>query len=375
MRLVPPLSDSARPIPSLVFRGLLPFLFLGFLGHAQETAPSVVTVLASKSREVEQEFVLTGTVSPRRVAELSSRTEGLIAEVTVDAGSRVQPGDRLATLDTRLAELDLALIRAEIAEAEIELAEARRREEEVREVSLSGAFAKTEAEARRSAMRLREAALARLRVQEESVKERIERHHLIAPFGGVIAEKRSEVGEWVETGDPVLRLVELDQPRFDLRVPQEFLPRLSSTTRIHVVLDAYPDRPLEADIEVRVPVKDEASRTFLTRLALTDPDSLAAPGMSGKARVGYRSAGEAVVTLPRDTIMREPSGIVKVWVVAQEDGETRVSARVIRLAQQLGPRVEVIEGLSGGEQVVLKGNEGLREGQRVHVAETVQPHP
>src|SRR5690606_19074008 len=178
-------------------------------------------VVAEKTGAVEREFSLTGTVTARREARLSSRTGGLVAEIAVDAGSLVKPGEVLATLDTRLAEIALDLIRAEIAQAEVELAEAVRREEEVREISRSGAFPKSEAETRKTEARLRETALARLRVREEEELERIERHRLVAPFGGVVAEKIAEAGEWVQTGTPVLRLVETDKPRFDLRVPQE----------------------------------------------------------------------------------------------------------------------------------------------------------
>lgn len=335
---------------------------------AEEVPARVVTVVAEKVDSMEREFTLTGTVTPRRDARLSARTDGLVAAVAVDAGSLVKPGDVLATLDTRLAEIALDLIRAEIAQAEVELAEAVRREEEVREISKTGAFPKSEAETRKSTVNLREAALARLRVREAAELERIERHRLVAPFGGIIVEKLAEAGEWVETGTPVLRLVETDAPRFDLRVPQEFLARVSSASGIRVVLDSFPAQALDAQIDAVVPVKDEASRTFLTRLGLSDPGHLAAPGMSGRAVIGYRSDHGDSVRIPRDAIVRYPDGTVKVWIVTATGEGAKVDSRVVRTTTALGESAEVLEGLSGGETIVLKGNEGLREGQAVAVA-------
>lgn len=332
---------------------------------AGEIPARVVTVVAEKVDSVEREFTLTGTVTPRRDARLSSRTDGLVAAVAVDAGSLVKPGEVLATLDTRLAEIALDLIRAELAQADVELAEAVRREEEVREISKTGAFPKSEAETRKSTVNLREAALARLRVREAAELERIERHRLVAPFGGVIAEKLAEAGEWVETGTPVLRLVETEKPRFDLRVPQEFLARVSSASGIRVVLDSFPHQALDAKIETMVPVKDEASRTFLTRIELSDTDRLAAPGMSGRAVIAYRSDHGGSVSIPRDAIVRYPDGTVKVWIVTATDEGAKVDSRVVRTTNTLGESAEVLEGLSGGETIVLKGNEGLREGQAV----------
>lgn len=340
---------------------------------AEEAPLRVVTVAAEAVPSVEREFQLTGTVTARRQAKLSSRTGGLLASVAVDAGSLVKKGDLLATLDTRLAEISLEFIAAEIAQAEVELAEAKRRAEEVREISRSGGFPKSEAESRKTAVLVGEAALAKLRVREAEQVELIERHRLVAPFGGVISQKFAEAGEWVATGTPVVELVETEAPRFDLRVPQEFLARISATETIEVVLDSYPDRPFAATVEVMVPVKDEVSRTFLTRLDLDDPEGMAAPGMSGRATIRYRTKGAGSVTLPRDAVVRFPDGTVKVWIVENSDGRSTVRSQVIRTTESLGAFVEVIEGLAGGETVVVKGNEGLLDGQTVSVEAARKP--
>lgn len=350
--------------PAARLSALSAFLF-GLSLHGAEGPAPVIAIVAEQTEGILREFRLTGTVSAKREARLSSRTEGLVAEVLVDEGSLVKPGDVLATLDTRLAEITLEMIRAEIAQAEVELAEAKRREEEVREISETGGFARSEAESRKTAVRIREAALRRLQVRAEEQAELIERHRLIAPFGGVISEKIAEAGEWVETGTPVVHLVETDNVRFDLQVPQEFLARVSAIERIEVTLDAFPDKPLQAGVQVMVPVKDTVSRTFLTRLSLEDPEKLSAPGMSGTATASYRSDRVASVRLPRDAVVRFPDGTAKVWIVVGEGEEEKVTSRTVRTGGSLGEFTEIIEGLKGGERVVLKGNEGLREEQAV----------
>jgi multidrug efflux pump subunit AcrA (membrane-fusion protein) len=132
---------------------------------------------------------LTGTVTARRQARLSSRETGLVMEVRVDAGSMVREGDVLMTLDTRLADIALELIRAEIAQGQIELDDARRLENEVRDLVASGGFARSEAESRKSAVRVSEANLLQLQAREREQIEMIERHQLVAPFGGVISRE------------------------------------------------------------------------------------------------------------------------------------------------------------------------------------------
>lgn len=338
------------------------------IGLRAESAPARVTIaLAEKYNGIVREFTLTGSVSARRESRLSSRTEGLVQEVAVDEGSFVKPGDLLLSLDTQLAGIELELIEAEIAQAEIRLAEAIRREKEVEAVSRSGAFARSEAETRISERRIAETSLRQLEVRADRQQELIERHRLVAPFAGVISAKLSEAGEWVETGTPVLELVETEGTRFDIQVPQEFLTRLSAAENVIVVLDAFPDREIPATIRVKVPVKDPASRTFLTRLELEDPGNLAAPGMSGAATVRYRSRDESSVGVPRDAVVRYPDGSTKVWVIEGEGGAATVKSCGIRTGGTLGETTEVIEGLSGGERIVLRGNESLREGQSVQI--------
>lgn len=356
---------------TVIFRELfvhfsvLAALILGSGLQGSDVPAPVIATIAEQTEGVLREFRLTGTVSARREARLSSRTDGLVEEVLVDEGSLVKRGEVLATLDTRLAEITLEMIRAEIVQAEVELSEAKRREEEVREISETGGFARSEAESRKTAVRIREAALRRLQVRAKEQEELIERHRLIAPFGGVISEKVAEAGEWVETGTPVVQLVETENVRFDLQVPQEFLARVSAIERIQVILDAFPDKPLAASVQVMVPVKDTVSRTFLTRLALVDPEKLSAPGMSGTAIASYRTDHVTSVRLPRDAVVRFPDGTAKVWIVIGEGENEKVTSRTVRTGGTLGEFTEIVEGLKGGERVVLKGNEGLREEQAV----------
>tara|TARA_R110002096_G_scaffold14302_4_gene49861 strand:+ start:686 stop:1768 length:1083 start_codon:yes stop_codon:yes gene_type:complete len=335
---------------------------------ADEDSPALVEItVAVPTNQLATELRLTGTVVSQRRSGLSSRAEGLVEEVMVDAGDRVEKGDLLLTLDTKVAELELALIHALIETAEVQLEDAEREREEVKGLTDSGALAKTEAASRETTARIRAAEVKALSVREAQQLEQLERHRLVAPFSGTIARKATEAGEWVETGATVLELIETDPDSlwFDLQVSQEFLPAIREVEEASLILDAFPETPLTAKIDVVVPVKDRISRTFLTRLTLKDPGGLASPGMSGTAVLKVRPKESAGVTIPRDAVMRYPDGSAKVWTVQAENGATIAKSVTVRTAGSLGESVEVVEGLSGGEEVVVRGNEGLTEGQQV----------
>ncbi len=334
---------------------------------AQDDAKPVEVTLAKRGEGFSRKFSFTGTVTSPRRANLSSRIEGLVTEVKVDAGSEVKKGDVLVQLDTKLAELDLELITAEIEQAEIEMADAKRQVEEVLELAKSGGFSKSQAITKQATLSISAANLKRLEARKSHQAERIARHQLVAPFDGVITSKISEEGEWVATGSPVLELIEMKELRFDLQMPQEFLERVKDIGSVVVKLDAFPGREFEADLAAVVPVKDDVSRTFLTRFTLKNPEHLASPGMSGTATIETRGMQGKTVQVPRDAVVRFPDGSAKVWVVKGEGAESEVVSRTVRTAGELGEMAEIIEGLTGDETVVLKGNEGLRENQKVNV--------
>jgi multidrug efflux pump subunit AcrA (membrane-fusion protein) len=111
------------------------------------------------------------------------------------------------------------------------------------------------------------------------------------------------------------------------------------------------------------------SRTFLVRVLIDDEAGRVIPGMSGQAV--FRLAPEAgAVTVPKDAVVRGSDGATRLWLATpagSEAGTGRVSARVVTLGRAEDGRIEIRQGLPGGSLVVVRGNEGLREGQEVRL--------
>jgi RND family efflux transporter MFP subunit len=328
--------------------------------------PRPVTAVRAGLAPVESRLELTGTVTANRRSQLSPSAEGLIASMRVDAGARVKKGDVLMELDRELGELALERIRVELERARIELADAERRVAEVRELVRGGGFPRSEAESLETTVRVSGSDVRRLEILEKEQAAVLERHRLVAPYDGVVSRKLADEGEWVETGTPVVELVELADPRLDVQAPQEAFARLAGEVGVKVWLDAFPGRELGGKIGVKVPVKDGVSRTFLIRIHLDDPEKLAAPGMSARAVLTFRG-GEPVVQVPRDAVVRFPDGSAKVWTIREEGSAQVAEARDVTLGDSLAGTVGILAGIAEGALVVVRGNEGLRDGQAVEV--------
>ena len=345
---------------------VLGVLCLALPAKAADTAVLLSVVTAQKSDGIVRTLKLTGTVTARHQAQLSPRIAGLVSQLNVDAGKRVAKGDVLLELDPKLAQLALAVLQAELTQGKLQQADADRLVQDIVELTKIGAFPKSEAETRQAHSKLAASRLLQIEARVDEQRELMDRHKVLAPFAGVISQRFTDVGEWVATGTPVLELVGTDDVWFDLQVPQEELARIAGAKTTTVTLDAWTRTPLMARIDVQVPVKNPISRTFLVRLKMDDDaQQLAAPGMSGTAEIAYQLVDGASVRIPRDAVVRYPDGTARVWIIEDRDGIPIAMPRTVTTAGALGEWTEVVKGLTGGEQVVLRGNEGLKEGQAV----------
>ncbi len=340
-------------------------------GQALAQAP--VVVARAERAPVAEQLNLTGTAVARRVSRLSPKVDALVAEVLVDDGDPVQAGQVLLRLDSVIANVELHSESAALEEAKAQLSDARRRRDESAELAGQNLVAESVHEGAIAEVEIRAAAVKRLEADLARQREIVARHTVTAPFAGVIAAKLVEVGQWVQRGTPVLELVEIEVLRIEVPVPQAYFQRVQVGTPVQVRFDARPGHVEDATVSFRIPVSDPTARTFPVRIELDNRSLQQAPGMS--ARVTFLLVGpgaQAVLQLPRDALVRQRDGTHLVWVVRESGNDWIASAVTVLPGRSVGDRVEVAnELITAGTRVVVRGNENLRDGQQVRIAEDI----
>lgn len=349
---------------------------LGFVAGLGCFALSQVQAQTRPGVELEQvetsaiisEVSLHGTVNALRTSRLSTAVAGIVEEVQVETGDRIARGDLLIGLDDEQAGFELESARAEASEARVRVAEAKRRLSEARSVGAGRNIAATEVSARESEVATTEAALARRLAEQKRRQVVLERHRIEAPFDGVVTARTSDLGEWVAPGDELLTLVDITNLRLDFRVPQNYYQRITGDSELLVQARGPSRVPVPVTIESLVPVSDSSARTFLLRA--TAPEELGLlPGMAVQATLRV-STGEQGLTVSRDAINRYPDGRVTVWLAEPADENLyEVREKRVELGAGFNNRLEILKGLEGDEQVVIRGNESLQEGAKVRLAE------
>lgn len=359
-----------RAVRPCAFAGAMMGTLMGLAAGVQAQGGGVpVSTTRAEIAPVINTVRLSGTVVAPRSSKISTSLGGLVETVAVDLGDRVSQGDVLVRLDRDLARHELARAEASVDEAEAELADARREVRVGQRLAERGNLPQNELDAREAQVAVNRAALARLEAEAARERERLARRTITAPFAGVVAQKATEAGEWVSPGTTVVELVATDGLWVDIPVPQAYYPELREGTPVTLHFDALPEQRFEAERVALAPVSDPTARTFTLRVRPAQKDLPLTPGMSARATLRL-ATGEKGVIIPRDAVIRYPDGRTTVWRLKTEsdgdrEGGPTVTERQVQLGRAFDGRVHVRSGLAEGARIVVRGNEALREGQRV----------
>jgi RND family efflux transporter MFP subunit len=357
-------SASTNRLFSLAVLSIL-IIYCPLVGAASSKAPLVV-ISQARSAAVIKQVPLTGTITSPKSARLSSQIEGQVAEMHVEVGDQVKAGDVLLKIDSQLEDLALEAARAATEQARAELADAKRRYTNARRLRKQRTISANEVDLRDAEVQIDKATLQRMIAEQRKQQARVEHHTVKAPFAGVISERLTEVGEWIQPGNPIVNLVAIDDLRAEFRVPQEFYLSLNEQSRMRITLDALPGKQFDGVISAVVPVSDPSARTFLVHASLNTGDIRITPGMSVHG-VLLLNTGTRGVVISRDALLRYPDGRVTVWTVNSNGKETIVSEQAVTVGHSFDGKVAITEGLQAGDTIVIKGNESLQDNQVVRI--------
>jgi RND family efflux transporter MFP subunit len=328
-----------------------------------------------------------GYVVARRLATVSSKVTGRITEVLFEEGAAVQEGQVLARLDpsTTQAEFDVAnrsleAARSNLGEIEVRLADAARTLERNRSLVERKLVAQSVLDTSAAEVEAMRARLAAARAEVGVAQSQVALHQqglddllIRAPFSGVVISKDAQPGETVSpisagggfTRTGIATIVDMDSREIEVDVNEAYINRVRDDQRVEAVLDAYPDWSIPGHVISIVPTADRQKATVRVRIAFDELDPRMLPDMGIKVRFleEATAAGERPAPSVPETAVATEGGARSVWVV--RDG--RVERRDVVIGEAADGRVPVLEGLQGGEAVVVDPPRRLRDGGAVEL--------
>lgn len=334
------------------------FLFMAFVStatHAQARPAAVEIALARVERLAPTTEVI-GTVRARAAADLAAAAAGRL-EWVAEPGSLVRQGEPVARLDT--AELGLAQAEqaARVRREEVNLHSLDRELDRLR--TLGDAVSRAQFDQAEAQRDLARADLELARVSLAQTSERLARSVLLAPFGGVLAERLRRAGEEVNRGEVVARVLDPENLEVRLFVPLQHLRAVRPGESVEVRGERG---AFDAKVRAIVPAGDAASQSFEVLIDVPQIEWLLAPGQTTRVRLPLGVPRETLA-IPRDALIIRSDGIFVYRV-----GDNRRAERVnVTLGVADGDWIAVDEGLAPGDAVVVRGGESLRPDQDVKI--------
>ena len=304
------------------------------------TANVRVAPVTNNARIAGEEVV--GTVRPRLQAVIEAKVSGRIETLAVTPGQKVKAGDLLAQLDAREIQARLDQARAVREQAARELERARKLFEQ--KITSQAEFDAVEARERVAAGAAREAEMA------------LGYSKIVAPFDGVVTRKLADVGDLAAPGKSIVEMEDPAALRFEAGVPEALIGGIKIAGKLPVRVSSVTS-DLQGTVVEIAPVADATSRTYLVKLDLPPMDALRS-GQFGRVIVPTGNADSIWVPAPA-VITRGQMEIVFVAV------KERAQLRLVRTGKRTASEVELLAGISPGENVVIEGAEQLRDGQPI----------
>ena len=326
----------------------------GEAGAQEGPPPAVVTIASAEERRLAPHAETPGSVVSTRDSLVAAATSGKI-EWVADVGAEVEEGDIIARIERDDAELAFNDSAAEVrrlrARAEY-LARLYDRFKGLGEDAGESEASLDEMRANRDEARQ---ALTQAEVAHERARINLERTEVTAPFAGRVVSQESQVGEYANPGEGLVRLVDTRRLEVTARAPAGLARNIASGDQIRVTNGA---ETAMAEVRAVVPVGDSLSRMLELRLELQEVDWY----IGSAVRVALpASQARTVTAAPRDALVLRADR-VSVFVIGEDETARRVD---VELGAGEGDFIEIIGDVQPGDALVIRGGERLRDGQKV----------
>ena len=325
-----------------VFEEKIPIDFSGVV-PSSDTGRVVKVELTSRPL-IEQ---AAGTLRAKVETVISPLITATISSIAVWAGDEVKAGDVLVTLDARELQARVDQAHQAVVAAAARLAQTEKDLARVRRIMKAdpGAVSKAERDRLQTALSTARAERVRLQRQKDQAQTALSYSKLTAPIAGRIVERLADPGDTARQGEPLLRMYDPATLRLEASVRESVASKLAKGQQLSAEIDAL-KKQYPVVVDEIVPSADPGSRSFLVKVSLTDGAGLY-PGMFGRLMIPIGQIEK--ITIPLAAVTRV--GQLDFVVVKTQQGAVR---RYVRLGQRSpDQRVEIISGLSPGEQILI----------------------
>jgi RND family efflux transporter MFP subunit len=375
-------ATSPRSGKRLLWFLVIPVLLAGFAffemqTRAKENQQLVITtkaldvqpvrVIHAERGKSSSDLTLPGMIQAFSQSPVYARVDGYVRTWYVDIGARVTKGQLLAEIDAPEVDQQLNQARAMLNEAQTSLALAKVTAPRYQELIKTNSVSQQEVDQNNQNLAAQEANVQAATAAVGRLEQMQSYEKIVAPFDGVITERKTDFGDLVNAGNAGLgrelfRISQNNVVRVFVTVPEEFSSQVKPGTRASMDVISLANRTFAASVTRTADSIDITSRTLTVELDVPNPSGELLPG--AYANVHFQLPLNVVpLVLPSNTILFQADG-PQVGIV---NTKNQVELRKVTLGHDFGDTIEIIAGVRSGDAVVANPPDSLIDGMLVSV--------
>ena len=335
-------------------------------GAAEQARQYVKTTLPTVGT-AGQTLALPGTLQGYVQAPISARASGYLKRWTKDIGARVEKGELLAEIETPEIAEQLSQAVAARQQSSASLALANSTVERWESLRKKDVVSQQELDERRSGVVQARANVAAAEANVQRLRQLDAFKRVNAPFAGVITRRNVDVGDLIDAGSggggrALFVLTQTDPLRVYVNVPQTYSQMIKAGQSVVVTQAELRGQSFKGTVARTAGAIDAATRTMQVEVALPNPSGTLLPG--AYVQVALPMGASTVLRVPTNTLLFRPDGSR----VALVDGTGRVSLRKVQIGRNLGEEMELLDGITTTDRLVLNPTDSLADGDVVALA-------
>jgi membrane fusion protein (multidrug efflux system) len=356
------------PTKSLIPLILLPLVACGHGAdrHLPEPKAAVVVARPVKVQEFERVSVSGTLTSPGNSSMVAFLVPGRAVKVLPREGEPVRQGQLIAALDAENLTHALEAAHAQVEAARAGARQAEQEYDRMKQLFDSQSLAPNDFAKFTAARDASREQLQQALAGESAARRNLADAQLKAPISGFIARRMMEPGVMVGAGQPVFEIAQMDPIEVNVGIPETDMRLVKVGQSATVTIPAWPGRSFQGSVRVVNISADPASRTYMARVSVANPQRELKVGMVAEVSI-TGSQRLDMLTVPAEAIVRDPQGAPLVFQYFPD--QQRVYSKRVEIGSFYGRNVQIRSGLQGQESILVAGQNMLRNGMGAELSQ------
>ena len=309
-------------------------------------AAVLVEESGAKMHIFESSLSFLGTFEPNRQNTIGSDSQGKIIKLTVEEGDKVSQGQMIAKVDDELLQLQLQ-------NADVNLEGQKNDDKRYMNLSNENAVAGVQVEKTKLGLRSAE-------IQKKQIQKQLRSTTISAPFSGVITKKMVDLGSVIGVGTPLVEIIDISSLKLTINVPERDILKFKMNQAVNAKVDIYGDRKFAGKV-TNISVQADKSHNFKVQVTISNAARELMAGMYGSVALNNNKSVTALA-IPRKALVGSTK---KPQVYVIKNGKSVLTSFTAGTSD--GEYIEVINGITESDRIVIKGQVNLQDNSNVKV--------